>query len=68
MANPMFKSFVYFVTLLLFFSGCATKVLSPRFIISKENQRGEFYGPRSWKKTLEKYVDVRGRTAFKKLT
>ncbi|MFT4577672.1 MAG: hypothetical protein ACI9UO_000487 [Nitrospinales bacterium] len=63
----MLKSFTCFIALLLFFSGCATKVLSPEFIISKENQRGEFYGLRSWKKTLEKYVDVRGKTAFKKL-
>lgn len=67
MANQIFKSCVYYVALLLFFSGCATKVISPEFNISNENQGGDSFGSRSWKKTLEKYVDVRGRTAFKKL-
>lgn len=67
MANSTFKSFSYFFTLLLLFSGCATKVLSPEIIISNENREKDFYGSRSWKKTLEQYVDVKGRTAFKKL-
>ena len=67
MSNQMFKYFIFFFALLLFFSGCATKVPSPGIIISTENQRGEVFGSYSWKKTLKEYVDVKGRTAFKKL-
>ena len=67
MTNRKFNSFAYFITLLLFFSGCATKVVSPGFIISNENQGEGIYGSRSWKKTLKEYVDDKGRTAFKNL-
>ena len=67
MTNRTFNSFAYFITLLLFFSGCATKVVSPSFIDLNENQGGEIYGSGSWKKTLKKYVDEKGRTAFKNL-
>ena len=67
MSNQMFKYFIFFFALLLFFSGCATKVPSPGIIISTENQREEVFGSYSWKKTLKEYVDVKGRTAFKKL-
>ena len=67
MTNRTFNSFAYFITVLLFFSGCATKVVSPGFIISNENQGEGIYGSRSWKKTLKEYVDDKGRTAFKNL-
>ena len=63
----MFKYFSFFVALLLFFSGCVTKVPSTGFIVSTKNQRGEVFGSYSWKKILKEYVDVKGRTAFKKL-
>jgi hypothetical protein len=67
MVNQIFKYCAYFISLLLFFSGCATQVLSPKFIISNENRGGDFYGSHFLKKTLKEYVDVKGRTAFKKL-
>jgi hypothetical protein len=67
MTSRKFHSFAYFITLLLFFSGCATKVVSPGFIISNETQGGEIYGSRFWEKTLKKYVDEKGRIAFKNL-
>jgi hypothetical protein len=67
MTNRTFNSFAYFIALLLFFSGCATKVVSPCFIISNENQGKEIYGSRFWEKTLKKYVDEKGRTSFKNL-
>ncbi|MBC8283409.1 MAG: DUF547 domain-containing protein [Nitrospinae bacterium] len=63
----MFRKFYFFLCLVIFLSSCATQLSSPRFINSNEDQLGEFYGPASWKKVLEKYVDEKGKVAFKKL-
>ena len=67
MLDKLFKYFAYIFTLFLFLPACATKVSSPEFLISNNNQNEEFYGPGSWIKILQKNVDDRGKINFKKL-
>ncbi|MZG53739.1 MAG: DUF547 domain-containing protein [Nitrospinae bacterium] len=61
----MFRIFSLLFTLLLFLSGCATKVSPPGLIFSSEN--ADFNGQASWEKVLKKYVNKEGKVAFKKL-
>ncbi len=67
MLNQLLKYSKLFALLIVLLPACATKVYSPEFISSTEKQVGEFNGSRSWKKTLDKNVDLKGKIAFNKL-